>query len=326
MPIVNSSYKPSKWLLNSHLETIIPGLLRKVLGVNYTRERIHTPDNDFLDIDWIKNDSEDLVIISHGLEGSSDRPYMKGMAKIFSDSSFDVLAWNFRGCGGEVNNQVRFYHSGATDDLEVVVQHSLQKGYKNIHLIGFSLGGNLTLKYLGERNNGLPQEIKKAVVFSVPLSLHGSSQEISKGHNVLYARRFLNHLRKKIKGKAALMPDQLSTNGLSKITTIIDFDDKYTAPLHGYDNAIDYYTKCSSINFLEKIKIPTLIVNALNDSFLSEDCYPYQLLENNPFVFFETPKRGGHCGFPGKDQNGYFWSERRSLDFIVKETEVPVVA
>ena len=326
MPLVNSNYQPSKWLLNSHLETIIPGLFRKVSDVNYIRERINTPDDDFLDIDWVKNNSKRLVIISHGLEGNSDRPYMKGMAKIFADNNYDVIAWNFRGCGGEVNRQIRFYHSGVSDDLDIVIQHAINQGYKSINLIGFSLGGNLTLKYLGEQQNQTPKELKKVVVFSVPLNLHGSSKEISKAHNILYAKRFLKRLKKKIREKAVLMPSKLLTDGLSKINSLIDFDDKYTAPLHGYKDAIDYYTKCSSINFLKDIKIPTLIVNALNDSFLSKECYPHTQLEQHLYIYFETPNRGGHCGFPGKDQSGYFWSERRALDFILEEIEEPVVA
>lgn len=316
MALVNSSYNRSKWYLNGHLETILPGLFRSVSDVNFTRERIDTPDDDFLDLDWIKNDAKKLVIISHGLEGSSDRPYMKGMAKAFSKNGFDVVAWNFRGCSGEVNRQVRFYHSGASDDLHTVVLHAIEEGYKSIHLIGFSLGGNLTLKYLGEQNNKLREEVKKAVVFSVPLHLHGSSIEISKMHNLLYSKRFLRNLKKKIKEKVALMPEQLSPNGLSKINTIIDFDNQYTSRIHGYKDAIDYYTQCSAIHFLKDIKISALIVNALNDSFLSKECYPYELLKDNPFVTLETPARGGHCGFPGKDKEGYYWSERRALNFI----------
>jgi len=319
MLLTSSTYQSSRLYFNCHLETIIPGLFRKVNGVNYSRERINTSDDDFLDLDWIKNGSGALVIISHGLEGNSERPYMKGMSKIFGDNSFDVLAWNFRGCGGEVNRKVRFYHSGASDDLHTVVLHAIEQGYKSINLIGFSLGGNLTLKYLGEQKDELREEIKKTIVYSVPLHLHGSSIEISKMKNILYSKRFLRHLKKKIKEKATLMPDQLSTKGLSKITTIIDFDHQYTSRLHGYEDAIDYYTQCSSIHFLKDIKIPTLIVNALNDSFLSEECYPYELLKDDPIITLETPERGGHCGFPGKDSKGYFWSERRALEFILND-------
>lgn len=317
MALVNSKYHKNKWYLNGHLETILPGLFRKVDGVHYTRERIDTPDDDFLDLDWIKNNTTKLVIISHGLEGSSDRPYMKGMAKVFANNDYDVLAWNFRGCGGQVNKQVRFYHSGATQDLDTVVKHAINLGYETIHLIGFSLGGNLTLKYIGESKDRLPKEVVNAVTFSVPLNLSGSSMEISKVNNILYSIRFLRNLKKKIKEKAALMPGQLNLAPLSKIKTLVDFDDHYTAPLHGYQHALDYYEQCSAVHFLKDIKIPTLIVNALNDSFLSPDCYPTDKLKNHPNVHLETPARGGHCGFPGQDEKGYYWSERRALAFLV---------
>lgn len=321
MPLITSTYQPNPWFFNSHIETILPGIFRRVSDVNYIRERINTPDYDFLDIDWIRNGSKKLVIISHGLEGNSERPYMKGMAKVFSNNGYDVLAWNFRGCGGEVNKQVRFYHSGASDDLKVVVEHAVNQGYESIHLIGFSLGGNLTLKYLGEQNYELPDQVKRSVVFSVPLNLHGSSIEISKAHNILYSMRFLRHLKKKIREKSALMPDKLSINGLSKIKSLLDFDNYYTGPIHGFKDAIDYYTQCSSIHFLKDIQIPTLIVNALNDSFLSEECYPFKQLEDHPLVHFESPDRGGHCGFPGKDENGYYWSENRAISFIDQEVK-----
>ncbi len=317
--ITNSSYQPNPWYINGHLETILPGIFRKINSVTYTRERIATPDDDFLDIDWVKNGSKKLVIVSHGLEGNSGRPYMKGMAKIFANNGYDVIAWNFRGCSGEVNKQVRFYHSGASDDLKVVIQHAIGQGYEAIHLIGFSLGGNMILKYLGEQGDKLPKEVKKSTVFSVPLHLHGCSIEISKAHNILYSSRFLRHLKKKIRDKSALMPDQMSSDDLSKVDTLMDFDNYYTGPLHGYKDAIDYYTKCSSIHFIKDIKIPTLIVNALNDSFLSEESYPYEQIKDLALVHLETPSHGGHCGFPGKDQDGYYWSERRALEFIHEE-------
>ncbi|MDH5365466.1 MAG: alpha/beta fold hydrolase [Cyclobacteriaceae bacterium] len=316
MPIVKSNYKSPFLYFNHHLETIIPALFRIVTDVYYERERIYTPDDDFLDLDWVKNNNNKLVIICHGLEGSSDRPYMMGMAKIFANNSFDVLTWNFRGCSGEVNWQPRAYHSGATEDLQAVVQHAINQGYNNISLIGFSLGGNLVLKYIGENGNKLDKRIKKGVGISVPLHLHSSCIEISKFHNIMYEKRFLQNLKKKVKIKSHIMPNALSTNGISKVNTIIDFDDKYTAPIHGYKNALDYYEQCSSVNFLESISIPTLIINAKNDSFLSKECYPIEIAKTHQYVYLEMPEKGGHCGFPSKNKDGYYWSEQRVLSFI----------
>jgi len=320
MPLVTSNYSVPLWFFNHHLETILPGLFRKVNGIKYERERITTPDNDFLDLDWCRNGNTHLIIICHGLEGSSNRPYMMGMAKIFAQNGYDALSWNFRGCSGEPNLTERAYHSGATDDLQVVIDSAIDKGYKSISLIGFSLGGNIVLKYIGEKGTAINSSIKSGVALSVPLHLHSSCLEINKPNNILYAKRFLRNLKNKVVEKSKLLPDKITLNGINDIKTIIDFDDHYTAPIHGFKNAIDYYEKCSSLYFLNEISIPTLIINAENDSFLSEKCYPIKIAESHSHVHLEIPKKGGHCGFPGKDKNGYLWSEKRALEFIENET------
>jgi uncharacterized protein len=301
-------------LFNAHLETIYPSLMRSIALQPYLRERINTDDDDFLDLDWLTQQSKKLVIISHGLEGNTQRAYIKGMAKTFFGNGFDTLAWNFRGCGEEMNKQLRFYHSGATDDLDRIVQHAIhKKQYEAIYLVGFSLGGNLTLKYLGERK---PDPcIKKSTVFSVPLNLHSSCIQISKPSNWIYSNRFLKSLKNKVIQKASVMQG-INLNGIEKINSLIQFDDHFTAPIHGYRDAIDYYKQCSSLYFLKDISIPTLIVNAQNDPFLSGDCYPVDQLKDHPFVTFETPRRGGHVGFTQFNKNGLYWSEERALHFI----------
>lgn len=317
MPLVkNNTYKSPFFLFNAHLQTIIPSLFRKIKGIDYQRERIVTPDEDFLDLDWHRLGNNKLLILSHGLEGDSYRPYIQGMVKAFADKGWDSVAWNLRGCSGEVNKQLRFYHSGATDDLEFVIQHALHKyGYKDIVLMGFSLGGNITLKYLGEKGLDIPAEVKKAIVFSVPMDLYGSSLKISQPSQFVYSRRFLKSLQAKIKAKAALMPEKLDLAHFASIKKLKDFDDHYTAPLHGFTDALHYYKSCSSLYFLERIKLKTLIINAQNDPFLSKECYPFFLLENHPTVYFESPKEGGHCGFAEYNSENIFWSEKRALEF-----------
>jgi uncharacterized protein len=307
-------YQAPALLFTNHLETIYPALLRKVADVQYERERISTPDQDFLDLDWLKQGSKKLVIISHGLEGSTDRAYIKGMAKLFFANGFDALTWNYRGCGGEMNKNLRFYHSGATEDLGSVIQHAESLGYSEINLIGFSLGGNLTLKYTGEKGDGISSKIKKIVTFSVPLNLRSSCEKISAPSNWIYSDRFLKSLKKKISDKSKLMPE-LNASELSKIKTLLQFDNTYTAPLHGFSDAFDYYQQCSAIRFVSTIQRPTLIVNALNDPFLSADCYPTEFA-NHPYLTFEYPERGGHVGFALFNKNGLYWSELRALDFI----------
>ena len=304
------TYSAPPLLFNCHLETIFPSLLRKVELNSYHRERIFTPDNDFLDLDWLKQGANQLVIISHGLEGNTERSYMKGMAKIFYQNGYDVLTWNYRGCSGEVNNQLRFYHSGATDDLKTVVNHAALN-YQNIFLVGFSLGGNLTLKYLGEIDTH--PKLKKAVVFSVPMDLYGSCLQILKRHNWIYHQRFLKSLKIKVKQKSKLQP-ALDISKLDQVKTLLEFDEHFTAPIHGFKNAIEYYTESSAIRFLKNIQLPTLIVNAKNDPFLSATCFPN--LSEHQFILMESPERGGHVGFAQFNQNGLYWSELRALAFI----------
>jgi uncharacterized protein len=307
-------YRAPFILFNKHIETIYPSLIRRVESLSYVRERITTPDDDFLDLDWMKKDSKKLIILSHGLEGNSQRSYIKGMANIFYTNGFDVLAWNFRGCSGEMNRKIRFYHSGATDDLDLVINHSIAKGYTEINLIGFSLGGNLTLKYMGEKGSDLDPIIKKGVAFSVPLNLHTSCIEISKPSNWVYNKRFLNSLKEKVLNKSKQI-SELDPGQLASIKSLLEFDNSYTAPIHGFKDAIDYYEQCSSIRFIESIERPTLVVNALNDPFLGDDCYPSHL-RNHVYLKFEFPERGGHVGFSLFNQNGLYWSELRALQFI----------
>jgi predicted alpha/beta-fold hydrolase len=308
----NNYHRPTL-LFHPHVETIYPAILRSVDLKPYQRERITTPDDDFLDLDWLKQGSNKLVIISHGLEGNTERAYIKGMAKIFHDQQYDVLAWNYRGCSEEMNKQRRFYHSGATDDLDIVVQHAFAQSYEEVTLIGFSLGGNLTLKYLGEHKRD--ERIRKSVVFSVPMDLHSSCIQLAKPSNRLYAKRFLKTLKQKVRDKAALRND-LDISRIDQVTDLQSFDDQFTSVLHGYRDAVDYYTQCSSIRFAEYIQIPTLIVNALNDPFLSESCFPVQKLQHHPFVQLEVTAKGGHVGFAQFNKKNVFWSEERALHFV----------
>jgi uncharacterized protein len=308
------NYKPPLFLFNAHLETIYPSLIRKVETVPYDRERIGTPDNDFIDLDWIRAGNKRLLVISHGLEGNSTRSYVKGLAKAALAAGFDVLAWNFRGCSGEINRQLKFYHSGASYDLDHVVKHAIEAhGYQELYLGGFSLGGNMTLKYLGERPTD--HRIKRAVVFSVPMHLHSSCLKISRPSNWIYANRFLKSLKAKVVEKHKTHPE-LDIRPLTSIRTIMDFDDRYTAPLHGFSNAVEYYEKNSSLYFIKHITIPTLIINALNDPFLSPQCFPEAECKNHPAVRLEIPKRGGHVGFAQFTSKGLYWSEVRGVTFL----------
>lgn len=315
MPLLqNSTYFRPKWLFNGHLETIYPSLFRKVSAPRPVRERISTIDGDFLDLDWYRQNNPNLVIISHGLEGNSTRAYMLGMVNTFLKKGYDVLTWNFRSCSDEMNKQVIFYHSGATYDLDLVVNHAYDS-YQEISLVGFSLGGNLTLKYLGEKGDSIPK-IHRGVAISVPLHLGSSSKKISETENTLYSKRFLRSLKKKVIDKSAAHPGQIPVDALRNIKTLADFDDFFTGPLHGFADAEEYYEVNSSLYFLDQIKVPTLVLNALNDPFLSEKCFPVTLAKSLGQVYFEFPKHGGHVGFSPANSQKPYYSEQRAVEFI----------
>jgi hypothetical protein len=318
MPIIaNSSYIPPPGFSNRHIQTFFPYLFRKVKGIRYKRERIWTPDDDFLDLDWSSIGASKVAVVSHGLEGNSDRWYVLGMVRALNRSGWDALAWNMRGCSGEPNKTVRSYHSGITEDLAAVVEHVIDGGkYDAIGLVGFSLGGNLTLKYLGERGPEINKAITGAVTCSVPCDLASGAEEMAKPSNKIYMKRFTRMLHEKIKAKMSIMPDSISDEGYNTIKTFKEFDDRYTAPLNGFRDAEDYYNRASSKQFIHKITTPTLLVNAKNDPFLSESCYPLREAEANPNFFLEMPKSGGHVGFISFNKRKEYWFESRVVSFL----------
>ncbi len=316
MPIIKSTYNPPLFFKNGHFSTIYSGIVRKVTSISQTRERILLADGDFIDLDWSYTNikTSRLVIIVHGLEGSAQRPYVLGVAKIFIENGYDTLSINLRSCSGVSNLLYRSYHSGATEDLIAIVQHIItNKNYASIFLNGFSLGGNLILKYLGEGNK-IPKEIKACVAVSVPCYLYGSMLELHKKKNLLYANRFKKHLIKKLQSKQLQFPHKISTDTINKIKTLKDFDDFYTSKAHGFTDALDYYEKSSSLQFLTNISTKTLIINAKNDSFLSKECYPVEEARINPDLYLEVPDYGGHVGF--YDKKNYHFNEKRALEFI----------
>ena len=292
-------------------------MFRKVKPPIQIRERISLPDLDFLDLDWsyTHKKSEQLLILLHGLEGHAQRPYITGTASLFTDNGFDVVAVNFRGCSGEPNLLYRSYHSGATEDLKAVVNHVLQKEqYNRIYIKGTSLGGNMVLKYLGE-GNILPKELKGVVAISVPCDLKGSCDELNKFKNVAYAKRFLDHLKKKLGQKLQQFPDRISRKEYDSIKSLVDFDNVYTSKAHGFTDALDYYQRSSSLQFLGAIEIPTLIINALNDSFFSPSCYPVKAAKQSANLYLEMPKYGGHVGFITY-REAFYYNENRALNFF----------
>ncbi|ACT95890.1 alpha/beta hydrolase fold protein [Dyadobacter fermentans DSM 18053] len=321
MPLVHYSHQISPfWLPNGHFQSIYPALFRQINGIKYFREKIVTPDDDFLNLDWSYAGNEvpkPLIILSHGLEGNSTRQYITGMVKLLTQNGFDCLAWNFRSCGGEMNQTARFYHSGATEDLNAVINYAFEKGYADVRLVGFSLGGNLTLKYLGEQGAAIDNRIKGAIVFSVPMDLKACSLAIIEPRNQIYMHRFLKSLKPKVMEKAALYPQRIDLKDHALVKTLYDFDHIYTAPLHGFEGADHYYAECSSQFFVEPITVPTMIVNAENDPIVPFGSLPIDVLRAHPNVTLLATRDGGHCGFrPARLTDEFYWSEKYALGFL----------
>jgi predicted alpha/beta-fold hydrolase len=314
-------YRPPRWLRSGHLQTVLPSLFRRVEGVAYRRERIETPDGDFLDLDWAPAEEAGggprrLAVLSHGLEGSSDRAYVRGMARAFLAAGWDVLAWNYRGCSGEPNRRFRSYHSGVTEDLDVVLRHALACEYEAVGLVGFSLGGNLSLKYLGERGAEADERIVGAVAFSVPCDLASSAVKLARPENVAYMRRFMRSLAGKLDEKRRRFPGRLPAADVGKMRTFAEFDGYYTAPAHGYASAEDYWRSVGAGRFLRGIRRPALLVNAQDDPFLTPACFPFEAAAENPFFHLLAPPWGGHVGFMLDRIDGEYWSERVATVFL----------
>jgi uncharacterized protein len=316
MPLISSFYKPKSVFRNGHFSTIYSAKLRRTGELLQRRERITLPDGDFIDLDfsYATTPTTQIAILLHGLEGNAQRSYIKGQAQLLIKNGVDVCAVNYRGCSGETNRMYESYNAGKTNDLHHVIEYLLEKDhYSHIALIGFSLGGNLLLKYLGERET-TPKQIVKAVAISSPLDLKGSLDRLSQSYNWIYRTSFLYDLKSKFRAKMKLFPELMPPTSLSSINSLKDFDDIYTAPAHGFIDANDYYSKNSSLQFLPKIKIPVLILNAKNDSFLSENCYPHSLAEKSKNLYLETPIYGGHVGFHKTEKT--YYSEERALQFL----------
>jgi len=300
-------------MLNGHWETIIPSIFYKGPDVPYERQRMELADGDFLDIDYLKGGNTKCLIITHGLEGDSKRYYVKRTASYFFDHGWDVIAWNCRSCSGEINRLPRFYHHGETDDLSTVINHSLSMNYASVVLMGYSMGGSMSLKYLGERD--VDSRIKGAITFSVPCNLHDSSETLKRKENQIYEKRFVGKLIEKMKVKAEKYPGSVNVEEIDKLKGFDDFHERYTAPLHDFENASHFFEEATCDRYLSNIKVPSFIGNAMNDPMLGDKCYPYELAERSKYVYLETPKLGGHAGFSIMGRQ-HSWMEVRAKAFM----------
>ena len=318
MPLLKSTFFPTLPFRNSHFNTIYRALFMKE-SVEYSRKRVTTWDQDFIDLDFSLVGSKTLVILIHGLEGSSQSKYILAATSEFNNEAMDTVAFNLRGCSGEDNLLLQTYHSGKTDDVHFIINYILKNySYQNIVLAGYSLGGNLTLKYMGEFAKTLSSKIKCAIAVSVPVDLASSSVAMSSYKNKIYMEAFLKTLRLKVLEKAHKFPEfKLDKDKLFKAKAFSDFDALYTAPVYGYSGAEDYWEKASSKPYLKSIETPTLLISSEDDPFLATACFPIKEAKASKNFYLEMTKYGGHVGFISSfliDKNR--WLENRMLNFI----------
>ncbi|PHI21122.1 alpha/beta hydrolase [Lewinellaceae bacterium SD302] len=308
---------PPRHQFNGHLQTILPAF-RKIV-VDYVRERIATPDGDFLDLDWLrKPEHRRLVILSHGLEGNSSRPYITAPARYFFERDWDALAWNCRSCSGEMNLTQKLYSHGQSEDLATVVNHAAGD-YEQIILIGYSMGGNLTLKYLGTMAGKQPAAISHGIAFSSPCHIQHSVAALEYPGNWLYKRKFFRSLSAKMRAKEAQFPGLMDLSKLDQVKSWRDFDAWFSAPLNGFSGPDEFYRYASAANFMGETKVPVLLVNALNDPIIPRACTPHEL-KNYRMITIEEPRRGGHVGFHLRRNKLWSWMEERAERFVFERT------
>lgn len=299
---------------NKHFSTIYAAKVKRFSAPKYQSEKLELEDGDFLNIDYTLSSSQKVVILCHGLEGNSQRTYINSCADYFLNQNFSVFAWNNRSCGGEMNRLPRLYHHATIEDLDAVIQFALSKEIQEVYLIGFSMGGAQVLNYLGRIPN-LNPKVKAGVAISVPIEIKASADSLKKGFNQVYMKNFVLDLTKKLKIKAQQFPELMDWNKIKNITNFDYLDDNFTAPMHGFADKEDYYFKVSPARSIDKIEKPTLIINAFDDPFLGEGCFPVELAKNNTNIYLETPKYGGHCAYPMK-KSVFSYAEIRALEFF----------
>jgi predicted alpha/beta-fold hydrolase len=306
-----SGYRAPWWLPGGHLQTIAAAVSRP--RVAFERERWETPDGDFIDVDWAGNPrSERVAVLFHGLEGGSGSHYARTMALEAAARDWRLAIPHFRGCSGSLNRLPRGYHSGDSDELDWMLRRFAGHG-RPLHAAGVSLGGNVLLKWLGERGRTAADIVRRAAAVSAPLDLAACARALDRGVNRrIYTRLFLFTLKAKAFAKATQRQIALDERRLARARTLREYDDLITAPLHGFRDAEDYWACASSAPWLDRIEVPTLMLNARNDPFLPEHALERAAAKAAPSVLIEFPRTGGHGGFPGRNR----WLARRVLDFL----------
>ncbi len=316
--IVESSFRPTWWWRWRHLQTAWPTLFYRRVGLRPRRERFELDDGDFLDLDWVGGDSGPIVVVLHGLMGSIQSPYAWGLLKQVEQLGWRGLFVHFRGCSAEPNRLPRAYHSGDTGDLAAVIEAMHAREPETpIVAAGFSLGGNALLKWLSETGDGNP--LRAAVAVSVPFDIEQVANSIHQGFSRVYERRLTGCLRQMLATKIEQFGERIPVprDQVSKLDTFWRFDDAVTAPLHGFEDARDYYRKASARQYLPEIRCPTLILHAKDDPFMTVSVIP-RADELSESTTLELSERGGHIGFisGGWPWAARYWLEERIPDYL----------
>ena len=319
VPITESRFQPAWWCRNRHLQTLWP-LAVKPPHPELKRERIELPDGDFIDLDWTRNENGPIVMILHGLEGSANSHYARRILHALPRHGLRGVLMHFRGRSGEPNRLPRAYHSGETGDLQTIVDLLGQQYRAPQSIVAYSLGGNVLLKWLGELGHAVP--IESAVAVSVPFVLSDLADYMNTGLARLYQNYLVKSLHRTFAAKAAVVDLHITLKEISRLHSFWEFDDKVTAPIHGFADARDYYDKCSSRQFLKHIGIPTLVLHARDDPFMTPKVIPYEN-ELSDTVQLELSEHGGHVGFisGGTPLSPEYWLEQRILSFLNGTTD-----
>ena len=313
---VASRFRPAWWLPGAHLQTLFPPVFRNRTPPLLQRERIELEDGDFLDIDCTAAQSGPLVLLLHGLEGSIRSHYVAGLLHALSSGGFQAAVLYFRGCSGEPNRLARSYHSGETGDVDRVLRYLAgHPARRPLYVVGVSLGGNVLLKWLGE--NPDQSLVARAIAVSVPFELNAAALRLERGFSRVYQAYLLRKLRRATRSKARHHALPLEVSQLRQLRTFRAFDDKVTAPLHGFAGVDDYYRKCSSRAFIGRISTPTLVLHAEDDPFMTADAIPAPE-ELGPGVRLEICRSGGHAGFVSGNWpwNPHYWLDERVCEFL----------
>ena len=320
------TYTPAWWVPGAHLQTLWGKLFRRAPRVVTRRERWPTPDDDDIEVHRLdapagSSAHTPRLLLLHGLEGTIRSNYLHGTLAQARARGWAADVLIFRGCGAAMNRQRRMYHSGETSDLQLVVER-LSHDYPEQPLVlaGFSLGGNVLLKWLGEQGAELPSQVRAAAAVSVPFDLEGSTRQIEHGFSRLYARHFLGTLKVKARMKLERFPDLFESSTMERARTLFDFDDAVTAPVHGFRDAHDYYSRSSSLQFLSAIRLPTLLLSAADDPFLPSATVTRvaMIAECNSFLVAEFWPLGGHAGFVSGQSPfaPHYYAEERIVEFL----------